>query len=362
VLTSFLALASLVLVVKSAGGDAFWGMQFQDPKFLIAMTTLVLLVALNLFGVFEVYLAGGTMSAASNLASKEGGAGAFFNGVLATLLATPCTAPFLGLSIGYALAQPGWVIVLFFLTVGVGLALPYVLLCMQPAWLKWLPKPGNWMVKFKVAMGFPMLATAVWLTSVTTAHFSNDVFWLGMFLVVLGLAAWLFGEFIQRGSKNRSMAWAAVVGLLVMAYGWFLEKELHWRNPSSGAASKAVAKTGPIAWEAWSPAAVDTYRSQRRPVLVDFTASWCTTCQINKRRAIEVDSVAQRIRDLKVAPLLGDFSLKDPLIAAELRRFQRAGVPLVLVYPADPGRSPIVLPDGLFSAATLIEALNSAAK
>ena len=166
VLASFAVLAGMVIAVKNAGNIASWGMQFQNPVFLVVMTTLVTLIALNLFGVFEVTLGGKTMGTASELASKEGASGAFFNGVLATVLGTSCTAPFLGAAIAYALGQPSYVTVLVFLMMGVGLAFPYVVLTWNPALLKWLPKPGAWMEKFKVAMGFPMLATAIWLYSV----------------------------------------------------------------------------------------------------------------------------------------------------------------------------------------------------
>src|SRR6185437_4383202 len=163
VLVSFLALAAIVIGVKAAGHKAGWGMQFGDTRFLIALTILVVLVALNLFGVFAVTLSGHAMGTAGQLASKHGFAGAFFNGVLATILATPCTAPFLSIALGFAFAQSTAIIVLIFLSVGIGLALPYLLLSFQPAWLKFLPKPGVWMEKFKVFMGFPMLATAMWL-------------------------------------------------------------------------------------------------------------------------------------------------------------------------------------------------------
>src|SRR3989441_864721 len=174
VLVSFLVLAVLVIVVKEAGRVPSWGMQFQKLQFLIPMTILGLLVALNLFGIFEVTLSGRAMGAASELASRAGAAGAFFNGVLATLLATPCTAPFLGVALGFAFTQPSAVILLTLLAVGFGLAAPYVVLSLRPDWLKFLPKPGVWMEKFKIAMGFPMLATVVWLFKLTLNHFSKS--------------------------------------------------------------------------------------------------------------------------------------------------------------------------------------------
>ena len=210
VLVSFLVLAVLVIIVKEAGRVPSWGMQFQKLQFLIPMTILVLLVALNLFGIFEVTLSGRAMGAASELASRAGAAGAFFNGVLATLLATPCTAPFLGVALGFAFTQPSAVILLTLLAVGFGLAAPYVVLSWRPNWLKFLPRPGAWMEKFKIAMGFPMLATVVWLFKLTLNHFSkSDVFWFGVVLVALAMSAWIWGEFVQRGRKRRWLGIAA---------------------------------------------------------------------------------------------------------------------------------------------------------
>jgi DsbC/DsbD-like thiol-disulfide interchange protein len=165
VLASFLTLAAVVIGVKAAGHHASWGMQFGSPVFIVCLTTLVTLVTLNLFGVFEVTPGGQVINAAGQLASRHGAPGAFFNGALATTLATPCTAPILGTALGFAFSQPPATIVLVFLTVGLGLAAPYVLLSCNPAWLKLLPKPGAWMEKFKIAMGFPMLATVMWLST-----------------------------------------------------------------------------------------------------------------------------------------------------------------------------------------------------
>ncbi len=206
VLVSFLALAAIVIGIKAAGHQAGWGMQFGNPIFLVCLTVLVTLVALNLFGVFEVTLGGRALDAAGSLASKHGAAGAFFNGVLATILATPCTAPFLSIALGFAFAQSAPFIVLIFLTVGLGLAAPYVVLSWNPAWLKFLPKPGAWMEKFKIAMGFPMLATTAWLFNLAAGSYGKKVLWLGLFLIIVAFAAWIFGEFFQRGRKRRGRA------------------------------------------------------------------------------------------------------------------------------------------------------------
>ncbi len=159
------------------------------------------------------------MNAAGELSSRHGASGAFFNGVLATTLATPCTAPFLAPALGFAFAQSTGIIILVFLTVGLGLASPYILLSWNPAWLKFLPKPGAWMEKFKIAMGFPMLATVIWLLYIASASYGRDVAWLGGFLVVVALAAWIFGEFVQRGRRHQTLA--ALIALLLLGGGYY---------------------------------------------------------------------------------------------------------------------------------------------
>ena len=359
VLASFLVLAALVIAVQKAGRAASWGMQFQNPVFVVVMTTLVTLVALNLFGLFEVNLGGRAMGAAGDLASKEGATGAFFNGVLATVLATPCTAPFLAVALGFAFAQPPLVIALMFVVMGLGLAAPYLVLSWFPQWLRVLPKPGAWMEKFKIAMGFPMLATALWLLSLTDAHFgSSGPLWVGLFLVVLALAVWIWGQFVQRGGARRGAALALSVVLIAAAYGYALERELNWRNPAPRAANGVPVRKGGIPWETWSPQAVADARGAGRVVLVDFTADWCVTCQANKKSSLEIASVRQKLKDLNAVALLGDYTREDPRIAEELKRYQRAGVPLVLVYPAG-NAEPIVLPS-LLTPGIVLDALEKA--
>ena len=363
VLLSFLALAALVIGVKAAGNHAGWGMQFGSPVFIVCLTTLVTLVALNLFGVFEVILGGGALNTAGELASKHGAAGAFFNGVLATVLATPCTAPFLGAALGFAFAQSAAVIVLIFLTVGLGLASPYILLSWNPAWLKFLPKPGAWMEKFKIAMGFPMLATVVWLFSVAASSYGKNVLWLGIFLVVVAFAAWIFGEFVQRGRARKGVALVLVLILLAGGYAFALEKELDWRKamPDAGTTGSLKESADGIDWQRWSPEAVVTARAAGKVVLVDFTADWCLTCQVNKKTSIEVSSVREKIKSLNAVALLGDYTHFPDAITTELNRYNRAGVPLVLVYPKSADAPPIVLPEVL-TPGIVLDALNRANK
>jgi thiol:disulfide interchange protein/DsbC/DsbD-like thiol-disulfide interchange protein len=363
VLVSFLALAAVVIGVKAAGHHAGWGMQFGSPVFIVVLTTLVTLVALNLFGVFEVTLGGRALSAAGQLASKQGAPGAFFNGLLATALATPCTAPFLAPALGFAFAQSSSLIMLVFLFVGLGLAAPYVVLSWNPAWLKFLPKPGAWMEKFKIAMGFPMLATAVWLFNLAYDYYGKNVLWLGVFLVVVAFAAWIFGEFFQRGRTGKGVAAVIVLILLAGGYAYALEDQLHWRTPMVIADATGSLQESPdgIDWQPWSPQVVVKARSEGRPVLVDFTADWCLTCQVNKKIAIEIPSVRQKLKELDAIALVGDYTHFPDNITLELNQYGRAGVPLVLIYPKSPDAQPIVLPQVL-TPGIVLGALDRAAK
>jgi thiol:disulfide interchange protein DsbD len=356
VLVSFLVLAGVAIGIQKAGGLASWSTAFQNPQFRVIITTLITLVALNLFGVFEITLGGNAMSAAGELTAKKGAPGAFFNGVLATLLATPCTAPFLAGALGFAFTQPPVVIVLIFLTIGVGLAAPYVLLCWHPAWLKFLPKPGLWMQRFKVAMGFPMLATAMWLFWLTATRMGKSgVLWLGLFLVVLATAAWVWGEFTQRGRRHPGLAMLISLLLVAGAYGFVLEHKLHWRSPAG-----TVTEKDPIDWQPWSKAAVEKARTAGHPVLVDFTADSCVNCQVNLALSIDVRATREKLKQINAVTLVADYTDSDATIAAELKRFGQAGVPLVLVYSADKSRPPIVMPPR-FSESEMLAALNKAA-
>lgn len=363
VLSSFILLAGIVIGVQQAGKAANWGMQFQNAQFLIGMTTLVTLVALNLFGVFEVTLGGGAMNAAGALASKEGAAGAFFNGMLATALATPCTAPYLSFALGFAFAQSPAIIVLMFATIGLGLAAPYLVLSWYPQGLKFLPKPGPWMERFKQAMGFPMLATAIWLFSLTLIHFSEGAaLWFGVFLVVLSMAAWIWGQFVQHGSQRRGLAMAISGALVAAAYLYVLEGELNWRKPVLATAGEDRPANDPngIQWRRWSREAVEEARAAGHPVLVDFTAKWCTTCLVNKKTSLEIAAVREKLKSINGVAFRADYTREDPLITAELQRFERAAVPLVLVFPPDRSQPPIILPEVL-RPGVVLDALSKAA-
>ena len=349
VLMSFLVLASVIIAVKAAGHKAGWGMQFSNPQFIVGMAALITLVALNLFGVFEVMLGSSAIGAAGELASQHGASGAFFNGVLATVLSTPCSAPFLGAALGFAFSQPAGIILLIFLTVGLGLASPYVILSWQPAWLKFLPKPGAWMEKFKMAMGFPMLVTAVWLTSLVGSFYGEQSWWLGVFLVLVSAAAWVFGEFYQRGTRARGVALLFVVILLVAGFLWALESGLNWRNPQqqTDAGEKISNAPKDYVWQRWSPEAVSKARAEGRVVVVDFTAAWCQTCKISVKPGFESKAVVERLKELNAVALVADYTAFPKAMTEELEKFGRSAVPMVLVYPKDASLPAQVLPEPL---------------
>jgi thiol:disulfide interchange protein DsbD len=360
VLASFLVLACLVLGIRAAGKSVGWGFQFANPYFLVLMTVLVTLIALNLMGVFEITLGGETMGAAANLSSKQGATGAFFNGLLATVLATSCSAPVLGTAVGFAFAQKPLVIVLVMLTVGLGLAAPYLVLSSHPAYLRVLPKPGPWMEKFKIVMGFPMLGAAVWLCSLLTIHYGERAWWMAVFLVFLALAAWVFGTFVQRGIRGRGLAAIISLALLLAGYAYAIESGLHWREPLAETGNEPTAKETPrgINWQKWSREAVAQARSAGHPVIVDFTAKWCPTCNTIVKPTLENHAVQQKLQEIKAVALLANYTRQPPDITHELQRFGRAGVPLVLVYPRNPDAPPMVF--DLVTKDALLNALDQA--
>ena len=326
-------------------------MQMQNPYFNLVLLLVVVLVALNLFGVFEVTLGGSAVTKASELSSREGFMGAFFNGVLATALATPCTAPFLAGAMGVALTQGQGTIIAAMSAVAFGLASPYVILSFRPDWLKFLPKPGEWMVQFKMIMGFPMLAAGIWILSFTGPMFGKSgVLWLGVLLVFVALAAWVFGEFKQRAASLSLKPLVACGVLLFSGYGLAMEWGLDWRQTRDDS----------IQWMAWSPEAEQEARDAGKPVLIDFTADWCITCKANKRTSIEIESVRAVLKEHDVVAMTGDYTNKDPRITKVLQKHRRSGVPLVLVY--SPGENePEVLPV-MLTPQIVLDALENAGK
>jgi thiol:disulfide interchange protein DsbD len=334
VMVTFVALAAVLVGVRAGGGAAGWGFQFQSPVFVAAMTWLLLAVGLNLSGVFAV--TGGFEGAGQTLTAKGGHVGSFFTGLLAVLVATPCTAPFMGAAIVAALAAPAPEMMAIFAVMGIGLAAPYLLLAFSPALARALPRPGAWMDVLKQALAFPMYAASAWLLWVASQQSGPaGVLAVAAGLVLVGFAGWAVG-LAQRSQRGRLVArgaatlagMAAVAILVVTAI-------MPTQAPQTN-----VAEAGA---ESFSPARLETLRAAGKPVFVNMTAAWCVTCLVNERVALGTKAVRDAFAASNVTYLKGDWTREDPAISAFLRSQGRDGVPLYVFYPADHG-APEILP------------------
>ena len=344
VVASFLVLAGIMLALRATGVSLGWGFQLQSPVFVTLLAALFFVLALNLAGVFEWGLFAQSMT--SDLSARGRYADALLAGVLATVVATPCTAPFMGAAVGFTLAQPAPIALLVFATLGIGMALPVVALAFQPALLKRLPRPGPWMETFKQVLAFPLFATVAWLAWVLGGQAGNDaVLALLIGLVAIAVAGWVYGRWQHSASPLRFAA-AALFALLGV---W-----IAWPQVKAPGAVTAVAKPGEMPWQEWSPERVAQLTAAGTPVFVDFTASWCVTCQVNKRVALNNPRVIQAFADKGVAPLKADWTASDPRITATLAELGRNAIPVYALYL--PGESrPRLLPELLTPTIVLEE-------
>jgi len=339
----FIGLGVLVIILKLGGSQVTWGaFQFQNPVFILVLSILVFLFALNLFGVFEITLPGRAGTSLDNVAARGGYSGSFFQGLFATLLATPCTAPFLGSALGFAFGQSPIVILAMFSSVAFGMALPYLLLCARPGWRNWIPRPGVWMERLKQFMGFPLLATNLWLLWVMEQQRGPDAaLALLLLFLILGFCCWIYG-ISTNGATNRAKLVLLPFVLLVAAGSiFYLGKRIQHLPP----VGVSPATQGGIDWVPYTPAALNTLLKEKKPVLLDFTASWCLTCQFNERTAINVPAVRKILQERGITAMKGDWTNADPDITAALKSFGRVGVPLAIYYPAEGDRKPVVLPE-----------------
>ena len=335
VLVTFAAIGGSLLLLKAGGAALGWGFQLQSPLVVFALTLLMMAIGLNLLGAFEVPLS--LAGVGNDLTRTEGERGAFFTGALAVLVASPCTAPFMGTALGYALTQTAASAIVVFLALGTGFALPFTALAFTPRIVRLVPRPGPWMVRFKEFLAFPMFATAIWLTWVLVQQ-TGPTGVASAFSIGLGLV-FLFWLLPLLGLRLR---W--VVGLAGLAA--LIALSLNIRTVS--------ADTG---WAPWSAAAVANARAAGKPVLVDFSAAWCVTCLVNERVALDDATVAARLHHDGVVTLRADWTNRNPAITAELSRYARSGVPLYLLYPAGLRRQAVVLPQ-LLTPALILNALD----
>ena len=326
VVLSFLALGGLLLALRSAGEAIGWGFQLQSPAVVATLAVLFTVIGLNLSGLFEF---GSVLpSSVASLQAKNPTADAFLTGVLATAIASPCTAPFMGASLGLAIALPTVQALAVFGALGLGMALPYLAASWWPAVARALPRPGAWMNTFRQFMAFPMFATVVWLLWVLGQQSGIDgAAALLMLLVVLALLVWALG---LQGKGRAALAGLSVVGLLWL--GWSIGPNVtRLQTAASSTAPVATAVAG-LSWQPWSAEQQATLLAEGHPVFVDFTAAWCVTCQYNKRTTLSDAAVLADMAAKNVNLLRADWTRRDPAITAELARLGRNGVPVYAIY------------------------------
>lgn len=332
VVASFVALAALLLALRAGGEQLGWGFQLQSPMFVAALAALFTLIGLNLAGLFEV---GNLLPDRwATAQARHPLVDSALTGILAVAVAAPCTAPFMGASLGFAITLPPVQALIVFAALGLGMALPYLAASAFPAVARALPRPGAWMATFRTLMAFPMFGTVVWLLWVLGLQIGVDgsAAMLGA-LVVLALAAWALGSPGQSG-RTRIVVGGFSVVLLAGALAWVVPALRAEPPAASSAGSATSAETG---WQAWSAARVAEATAEGRPVFVDFTAAWCVTCQVNKRSTLSRAEIEAAFAEKRVLLLRADWTRRDPAITAELARLGRSGVPVYALYA--PGQS-----------------------
>jgi thiol:disulfide interchange protein/DsbC/DsbD-like thiol-disulfide interchange protein len=332
VVISFLVLAGILLILRAGGEQLGWGFQLQSPLFLIILSILLLVFALSLFGVFEIGSSAGKIG--GKLEQKNGNFGAILSGVAATVLATPCTAPFMGSALGFAITQPTFITLGVFTSLGLGMAFPYLLLSIFPQWLKFIPKPGNWMNTLKQFMGFLLLATIVWLAWVLSIQAGSDaVIGLLAGLLIAGLAGWIFGRWGSIINKKYSRLTATIISVLLITFSVYLANSFVSDTPTK---SYILEKTDSLLpWEKFSQNRLDELIANGDRVFIDFTAAWCLSCQVNEKIALNIPKVVNKFDELNVTPLKADWTSRDQEITKALSRFGRNSVPLYILYDSN---------------------------
>jgi thiol:disulfide interchange protein len=354
----FTALALLLIALKAAGRDVTWGgFQFTNAYFVLTLSVIVLVFALNLFGVFEISLPQSMTRGLLSTTERRDDLGSFFQGVFATVLATPCTAPFLGTALGFAFSQSPAIILSMFVAIAAGMSAPYLLLSAQPAWLRFLPKPGPWMLHVKQFMGFLLVATLLFLLYVLGAQRGLEgAIWASCFLLVISVACWMKGAFVVPTASvlKRSVVLALMLVLVFASGIYFIGNKFH----SADIASADSRLRGD--WQAFTPERLQAELEQGRFVFVDFTAAWCLTCKFNEASVLESAEVRQAFQRHSIVKMKADWTNGDPVITKLLQHFGRPGVPLYVLYPGK-NEEPIVFPE-LLTKGMILEKLEASAR
>lgn len=346
VLISFWALAGLLLILQAYGRAVGWGFQLQEPLFVGGLAAVLIVFGLSLFGVFEIGTLFASWAGQTESNSKKEDSGlwsSFFSGVLATAVATPCTGPFLGTALGFAVTLPPLLSLSIFTSLGIGMALPYLILAAFPSLTKMLPRPGPWMVTFKEIMGFLMLGTVLWLLWVFGAQTSPQA----LFLLLTGflgfaIACWIYGKWGTPMRKKNTRLLSTMLAILFLAFGTY-SVVVAAKSPS-----EATANSEKGDWIPFSKDKIAELQAQGTPVLVDFTAKWCLICQTN-HLVFHLPEVDKKIKEIGVVKMLADWTRNDPDITEALRKFGRNGVPLYVLYSGNANEPPQILPQVLTS-------------
>ncbi len=320
ILLCFITIAAILIGLKAAGTQVGWGFQLQHPTVILFLAYLFFTLGLNLTGYFEIDF--GLSNVGHALTQKGGVTGSFFTGVLATLVATPCTAPFMGTAMGYALTQNAMLSLLVFAALGLGLALPYLAICFIPTLRHALPKPGPWMQTLRQFLSFPMFASACWLLWVLSMQINQ----MGQFVAMLGMLAIAFGLWMLRKKPRHTLA--TILAIVSLAFVAFTFVGIRQYDGASIQPNPTEAKN----WEDFTRAKLETYLEGNDPVFVNMTAAWCITCKVNEKVAIAIASTEKLFADHHVKYLKGDWTNQNPEITAFLEEYGRSGVPLYIYY------------------------------
>lgn len=347
VMLSFGVLSGILFAARQAGQNLNWGYQLESPWVVLVLLLAMFVLALNLFGLFEIGTS--ATSVGGSLQSKQGLIGSFFSGVLATVVATPCSAPLLGPAIGAAVGLPAGQFFTAFGAMGIGLSLPYLVLSAYPAWLERLPRPGMWMESFKQGMSFLLFGAVAVLLWIYMNQIDAENMLEPMFgLTLIGLAAWIYGRWFLPHRKPGTRRAAVILTLVFSAGGVFLAlppKEATETKPDPQAAALT------LEWEPWSQARVDELLKEGRPVYIDFTAKWCLTCQVNKKRAYTAEVIAL-MKEKGIVALRADKTKANPAIDAKMRELGRTAIPVNVLQV--PGKDPVIAPE-ILSPGYLLE-------
>jgi thiol:disulfide interchange protein DsbD len=354
VLATFVVLAAILIAARAAGAAVGWGFQLQSPLVVALLGLVMLAAALNLSGLFEIGTS--AQGVGAGLASRGDLIGSAFTGVLAVVVAAPCTAPFMGPAVGVALTQSAGAALLVFLALGLGFAAPFTLLAFTPALMRLLPRPGAWMETFRRVLAFPMYAAAAWLLWVLAQQTNPAGLARALAAaVMLGLAAWLYGAAQHRRARGADAASFTVLAALAMLLSLVFVAAGHYAPPARGSVETSA---GDLTSQPWSPEKLAALRAQGTPVLVNFTAAWCVTCQVNERVTFASGEVVRAFKRSGAVYLVADWTNRDGAIAKALADQGRIGVPLYLIYGVD-GGPPQVLPQ-LLTPALVAAALDRA--